>query len=62
MREPEVCIHCNCGAFHLLHQGLDIPVYWCGDNLMELVAGDVVEYMGVARIMTDSRLSDLHHE
>lgn len=39
-----VYILCGCGGKHLLKRGVDAPVYWCGDKLMVLKAGDDVEY------------------
>ena len=49
---PKVYIWCVCGSFHQLYAGLESPVYWCGNDLMSVVAGDVVSYCGVARVIT----------
>lgn len=37
-------IKCSCGQKHRLIPAIDAPVYWCGNNLLKLKAGDEVEY------------------
>jgi hypothetical protein len=34
---------CPCGEKHKLIPAIDTPVYWCGDKLLELKAGDNLE-------------------
>ena len=34
----EIWLRCVCGERHLIFRGLeDVPTYWCGGNLYELV-------------------------
>lgn len=48
MAEKEVTagvrVICECGQKHKLMGGIDAPIYWCGDELKILKAGDEIEY------------------
>ena len=34
---------CSCGEKHRLMPAIGAPVYWCGDKLLKLEAGDDLE-------------------
>ena len=39
----DAVVNCVCGKQHQLMEGIDALLYWCGDTLKELVAGDYVD-------------------
>lgn len=39
----EAVVNCECGEQHRLMEGIDALIYWCGDNLREIVSGDYVD-------------------
>ena len=45
VEEHEVKVVCpKCGGKHKLFPGIDAPIYWCGNDLKVLKAGDEIEY------------------
>lgn len=39
----DASVNCNCSKQHPLMEGVDALVYWCGDNLKEIVEGDYID-------------------
>ncbi len=44
-----VQVKCTCGKWHKLKTGLSSPIYWCNNELKQLLEGDIVNLRPVVR-------------